>query len=124
MPRVTLTDENGITIWVAILRNWPIGQTRIVSPYSEVVQWILDAHWYNFEPEDRGSVTNDIEATKFLLLTPTRLGVWLQYTIDGPRSNRQVTVFIQMYDTRVMKLNCFSIRTYKQLFAKFFADLL
>ena len=123
MPKRTFIDEDGNTVVVAILQNWVIGPTRMVSPNSEVIQWILDAHWYNFEPEHRYLVTMDIEATKIIKITPVRLGVWLQFALVEPNCNRHVTVFIQLYNNRVMKLNCFNIQTYEQIFAKFFADL-
>ena len=123
MPTERLIDDDGNTVLVAVLRDWCIGKTRTLSPYSDTVQWILDAHWYNFTWEDREHLTRDVEASKFVKVTPTRLGVWLHFCTTEINCNRMMNVYVQLYNTRVMKMDCFAIQTYESIFAKFFADL-
>ena len=123
MPIETHYDEDGNTVVVAVLQDWCIGETRTLSPYSETVQWILDAQWFNFTWEGREHLTRDIEASKFVKVTPTRLGVWLQFATLEFNCNRLMNVHIQLYNNRVMKIDCFNIQTYEAIFAKFFADI-
>ena len=112
--RRSFFQEDGTFIEILLLRNWVIGETRRISPQSEAVQWLLDAQWFNWDPEDRYEVTRDIEATDSILLTPCRLGAWLQFMVKDGNRKKTVYCLIQLYDTRVMKMNCFRIVTPSQ----------
>ena len=104
---------------LANLRDWPIGPMRVVASQSAAVQWLLDATWFNWSWEDRIAITRDIEANRFIRVTPTRLGARLQFfSRDGSRKLR-ASIFIQLFDERVMKSYLFRIQTYKVWFKTF-----
>ena len=108
---------------LAQLQNWPIGSTVAVTPNSEVVQWILDAVWFNWNVEHRIQITRDVEASDLIWLTPTRLGVMIQFCtlVNGEKTHARV--FIELFDRRIIKPDIFSIQTYKELFEQFLRDL-
>lgn len=101
---------------LARLQDWAIGPKIAVKPNSEVIQWILDAVWHNWNIEHRRDITRDVEACDHIWLTPTRLGVRLQYwtLINGVKSHARV--FIELYDRRVIKPDIFQMQTYKEWF--------
>lgn len=104
---------------LAVLRNWHTGPTKLVRSDSDVIQWLLDARWYNWSPRHRYEITRDVEANTLVWITPTRLGAILRFPIRVGLGKEWATCFIQLFDHRVMKTNCFQIRTYKQWFKLF-----
>ena len=108
---------------MARLPDWQIGPTIALHPQSEAVQWILDADWYNWSYSHRRNITRDVEASNVIWLAPTRLGVFLGYTfiLNGDKSFAKI--FITLYDRRIMKLECFQLRTYKEWFADFCSNI-
>ena len=122
MPKRTVyTDDGPVTI--AVLEDWILGETKRVTPSSEVIQWIVEARWYNWSWEAREDITRDIEASNAIWVTPTRLGAWLQFYIRDRNEKKQVKCFIRLFDNRVMKIDCFNIQTYKEWFASFFEEM-
>ena len=101
----------------ARLRNWPLGPTRTVRSDSRVIQWILDAQWYNWSWQHRMDITRDVEANAYVRITPTRLGVILYFPIINEGEKQWARCFIELFDRRVMKADCFMIRTYRQWFS-------
>lgn len=122
MPKKTVFTEDGPVI-IAVLEDWIIGETKRVTPNSEVIQWIVEARWYNWSWEAREDITRDIEASNDIWVTPTRLGTWLQLFIRDKNDKKQVKCFIRLFDNRVMKTDCFNIQTYKEWFASFFEEM-
>ena len=118
----TLLAYNFQMFKFATLRNWALGRTVRVRSDSEVVQWLLDARWFNWSRQHRNDITRDVEACAFVWITPTRLGAIL----DFPCQHRGMKIwghcFIQLFDDRIMTLSCFRLRTYKQFFARFFKE--
>ena len=108
---------------MAGLRDWPIGRTLIVPSQSEVIQWLLDAEWFNWSWEDRSNITRDIEACRFVRITPTRLGARLQFMAQDGDRKLFASIFIQLFDERIMKAYLFRMRTYKSWFISFFRRL-
>ena len=102
---------------LAILRNWTLGRTVRVRTDSEVIQWLLDAQWYNWSRQHRNAITRDVEANAFVWITPTRLGAILNFPCFEQGVKIWGHCFIQLFDHRIMTLSCFRIRTYKQVFA-------
>ena len=104
---------------VARLADWQIGPTVALHPQSEVIQWILDGEWYNWDYDHRHDITTDVEASDVIWLTPTRLGVLLTYAclIDGAKSRARV--FIALYDNRIITADLFRVQTYQEWFAEF-----
>ena len=103
----------------ARVRNWSLGPARIVRSDSEVIQWLLDAEWFNWSLRHRINITRDVEANTFVWIAPTRLGAILYFPIMNHMNGRKewATCFIQLFDNRVMKTDCFSIQTYRQWFS-------
>ena len=108
---------------LANLRDWPVGPMRVVESQSLVIQWLLDANWFNWSREDRDAITRDIEANRFIRITPTRLGARLQFLSNDNGRKIFASIFIQLFDERVMKGYLFRIRTYKVWFRKFLREL-
>lgn len=108
-----------MTFVFAQLQNWLTGATRPVRSDSEVVQWVLDADWFNWGYEQRREITRDVEASPIVWLTPWRLGVHLRYPAVVDNQKISACCFIQLYDTRIMKPDCFRIQTYSEWFADF-----
>ena len=108
---------------LANLRDWPVGPMRVVESQSLVIQWLLDANWFNWSREDRDAITRDIEANRFIRVTPTRLGARLQFLSNDNGRKIFASIFIQLFDERVMKGYLFRIRTYKVWFRKFLREL-
>ena len=105
---------------LANLEDWPTGPYYTVSSQSEVIQWLLDATWYNWNREHRIDITRDIEACRYVRIMPTRLGARLQFFSRDGSHKRFASIFIQLFDERVMKPYLFQIRTYKDWFKLFF----
>ena len=108
---------------LAELLDWPIGPAIYLRSDSEPVQWLLDATWYNWSVEHRIQITEDVEACTYVRFTPTRLGARLQFPCRDDDRKVHANVFIQLYDHRVMTVDCFQLRTYKQWFAEFLRDI-
>ena len=108
---------------LARLRNWATGPTVPLSPYSEVVQFILDAAWYNWSWQHRQSITRDVEASNVVWVTPTRLGAYLQFPCRNNERKETARVFICLYDRRVIKAHYFQLQTYKDWFQNFCANI-
>ena len=104
----------------ARLRNWKTGPTRVVRSDSEVIQWILDADWYNWSLQHRINITRDVEANTYVYITPTRLGAMLHFPLWNEGTKEWANCHIQLFDDRVMKTDCFAIRTYREWFNTFF----
>ena len=102
---------------LAVLRNWYLGPPRLVRSDSRVIQWLLDAEWVNWSPRHRYEITRDVEANTLVWITPSRLGATLRFPIRDGRNKQWATCFIQLFDHRVMTVDCFRIRTYKEWFA-------
>ena len=109
-----------MTFKLAVLRNWALGRTVRVRSNSEVIQWILDAHWYNWSPRHRSEITRDVEANRYVWITPTRLGAILNFPCVNQGVKLWGSCFVQLFDHRIMTIDCFNIRTYAQIFARFF----
>ena len=107
----------------ARLRNWRTGPTVAFGPNSTVIQYILDAYWYNWSSAHRFSITCDVEASNVIWVTPTRLGVWLQYPIRINRRKATARIHICLYDRRIIKANIFRLQTYQQWFKHFLSNL-
>ena len=105
------------------LRNWPLGQKRSVRTDSELIQHILDAEWFNRTQAQRDEITREVEANSWVWFTPTRLGAILQFPFRLNGRKTHADVFIQLYDNRVVKVNCFRIQTYKTWFKNFLSEL-
>ena len=103
----------------ARLQNWRTGRTYPLHPQSEVIQWLLDAQWYNWSYEDRFDITRDINASNVIWLTPTRLGVNLQFACLVEGDKRHANIFIGLYDHRVIVPYWFRIQTYTEWFQDF-----
>ena len=103
----------------ARLRNWQTGLSQSFHPQSDLIQWILDAQWYNWSWEDRFEITRDVEASNVIWVTPSRLGVVLRYAclVDGDK--RHACIFIALYDGRVITPDLFRIQTYSEWFREF-----
>ena len=112
-----------MTFKLAVLRNWTLGQTTRVRSDSEVIQWLLDAHWYNWSPRHRGEITRDVEANQYVWITPTRLGAVLNFPLVVDSRKQWANCFVQLFDHRVMTVDCFCLQTYAQIFARFFRKL-
>lgn len=107
----------------ANLTDWQIGLTTAHHPQSEVVQWLLDADWYNWSYRHRINITRDIEASTVVWLTPTRLGVHLGYHFLLNGTKDFARIFVRLYDNRVIKLELFQLQTYKEWFADFCSNI-
>ena len=105
---------------LARLRNWSLGPRKAVRSDSEVIQWLLDAEWFNWSPRHRMEITRDVEANTYVWITPTRLGAILYFPIVNEGIKQWATCFIQLFDHRVMKTEYFCIRTYRQWFTLLF----
>ena len=108
---------------LANLANWQIGLTKAFEPQDEVVQWILDAVWYNWPWEDRVDITRGVEASRLVWITPMRLGVRMAFPVTVNGEKRHANIFICLYDRRIMKLECFQMQTYKEWFAGFLRNI-
>ena len=108
---------------LANLANWQIGLTKAFNPNDEVIQWILDAEWYNWSYSDRFAITSDVEACDVIWLTPMRLGVRLAFQSNVNGEKRHANIFIRLYDTRIMKAELFQIQTFKEWFAIFIQNI-
>ena len=107
----------------AILANWQIGPTKAFEPNDEVIQWILDAIWFNWNYQHRIEITRDIEACNVIWLTPMRLGVQMAFISHYNGEKRHANIFIRLYDTRIITPDLFRIQTYKEWFTNFIQDL-
>ena len=107
----------------ARLRNWQTGLTRSFHPQSELIQWVLDAQWYNWSWEDRIEITRDVEASNVVWVTPTRLGVTLRFACHVDGDKRHACIFIGLYDNRVITPHLFRIQTYSEWFREFARDI-
>ena len=103
-----------------MLRNWPLGRRTRVRSDSPVIQWLLDAQWFNWSRRHRDEITRDVEANTYVWITPTRLGAVLNFPCQDQGVKLWANCFVQLYDNRVMTLKCFRLRTYEQIFARFF----
>ena len=103
----------------AHLSNWRIGRTYTLRPQSRVIQWLLSAQWYNWSLEDRYDITRDVEASNVIWLTPTRLGVNLRFACMVHGDKRHASIFIGLYDRRIITPDLFRIQTYKTWFQDF-----
>ena len=108
---------------LAVLRNWPLGRPVRVRSTSAVIQWLLDAEWYNWSRQHRIAITRDVEANRYVWITPTRLGAILNFPCFNQGLKIWGHCFVQLFDHRVMTLDCFQLRTYKQIFARFLTML-
>lgn len=107
----------------ARLRNWKTGPTMSVRSDSEIIQWLLDADWFNWSLRHRIDITRDVEANTYVYITPTRLGAYLHFTLINEGRKEWANCHIQLFDHRVMKTDCFTIQTYRQWFTLFFKTL-
>ena len=105
---------------LANLEDWPTGRFYTVRSQSEVIQWLLDAEWYNWNRENRNNITRDVEACQYVRIMPTRLGARLQFISNDGSHKRFASIFIQLFDERIMKTYLFQIRTYDEWFRLFF----
>ena len=103
----------------ARLRDWRTGRSRPLHPRSRVIQWLLSADWYNWSLEDRYDITDDIEASNVIWLTPSRLGVNLRFACMVHGDKRHADIFIRLYDNRVISPGWFRVQTYKTWFQDF-----
>ena len=102
---------------LASLRDWSLGPTRVVRSDSEVIQWLLDAVWFNWNTRHRIDITRDVEANTFVWITPTRLGAILYFPILNEGEKQWAKCYIELFDRRVMKIDCFALQTYRQWFS-------
>ena len=109
-----------MTIKLAFLRNWVLGRTIRVRSDSPVIQWLLDARWYNWSRRHRDDITRDVEANRYVWITPTRLGAILNFPCQNQGVKLWAHCFVQLYDNRIMTVDCFNLRSYEQIFARFF----
>lgn len=105
---------------LAVLRNWALGRTVRVRTDSEVIQWLLDAQWYNWSRRHRNEITRDVESNTYVWITPTRLGAVLNFPFLVRGVKTWGCCFVQLFDHRVMTVDCFNLKTYEQIFAQFF----
>ena len=108
--------------WARLI-DWQTGPTTAHNPQSDVVQWILDAEWFNWSYPHRINISRDVEASSVIWLTPTRLGVFLGYHYIHNGDKSFAKIFVKLYDSRVIKLDLFQLRTYKEWFAEFCSNI-
>ena len=109
-----------MTFKLAVLRNWALGRTVRVRSDSEVIQWLLDAEWYNWSRRHRNEITRDVEANTYVWITPTRLGAVLNFILVDKGVKQWANCFVQLFDHRIMTVDCFCLKTHAQIFAQFF----
>ena len=98
------------------LRDWFLGPFVAVSTNSEIIDFILYADWFSHRHHQRIHDMRQIQQMSVVEIAPTRLGV-LVNVIEGRRQKRKRQIFIQLFDHRVMTLDLFRIRTYRQTFS-------
>ena len=103
----------------ADLEDFWIGRPKLISTRSEAMAFILQAEWFNFTWEERDKVEMEMSQVAVVKVCMSRLGVWIEYPIQRFEDKSARRIFIQLYDNRIMKINCFCIQTYKELFSDF-----